>query len=80
MNIEEIRTTLGWCSLINIILLLIWFVMLVTARDWIHRLHGKWFRLPPEKLDAIHYRIMGQYKMLVYLFNIVPYIALHIAF
>lgn len=42
------------------------------------RLHTKWFRPSPEKFDAIHYSLMGVFKIGVIVFNLVPYLALRI--
>ena len=78
MNTEEIRSALGWCTLINYGILLFWFGMLVLQRDWVYRFHGRWFPLPRETFDAIHYGLMGIFKLGVFLFNLVPYIALRI--
>ena len=76
MNVEEIRHALLWCAVINYGVLLVWFAMFALARDWTHRLHGRWFRLSAERFDAIHYAAMAAYKLGIVLFNLVPYFAL----
>ncbi len=76
MTLELVRDTLGWCTAINFGLLIVWFVGLLVAREWIRRLHGKWFRLSEESFDAIHYAVMAIFKLLIVVFNLVPYIAL----
>ena len=76
MTIEIIRDVLAWCAVINMVLLLFWFLLLVLAHDFIHRIHGRWFKLPVEEIDAIHYKVMLFYKICIFLFNIVPYFAL----
>lgn len=78
MSVELVRDALLWCAVINYGLLLFWGLLFMTAHDWMHRLHGRWFRLPVEQFDAIHYAGMAIYKIGIILFNIVPYIALHI--
>ncbi len=78
MTIETIAAVLGWTTLINFALLAWWFLFLIFAHDWTHRLHAKWFRLSPERFDAIHYSLMGVYKMGIIIFNLVPYLALRI--
>jgi len=59
-------------------LLLWWFLVFRFALDWIHRFHGRWFRMSVEQFDAIHYAAMAVYKMGVLLFSLVPYVARHI--
>ena len=79
MSIELVRDALLWCAVINYGLLLCWFLLFTAAHEWMHRLHGQWFRLPVEQFDGIHYAGMAIYKIGIILFNLVPYIALHIA-
>ena len=79
MSIEMIRAVLGWCSIINMGLLLWWFLILLFAHDWVYRFHSKWFKLSPETFDAIHYTGIAFFKIVVFVFNIVPYFALRIA-
>lgn len=72
-----------WCRfllssvLINYIILMIWFLAIIFARDWIKQVHGKWFNLSDETFDAIHYGGMAIYKIGILLFNLVPLIALY---
>ncbi len=76
MSIEIARGVLGWCTVINYGVLLLWFLFFTLAHDWIYRFHARWFRLPVEQFDAIHYAVMGIYKIGIILFNLVPYVAL----
>ena len=78
MTIELIRSTLGWCALINMGLLLLSFVMIIAMRGLIHKIHGKWFKLSPEQFDATLYNALVIFKTCVIMFNVVPWIALHI--
>jgi len=78
MTIEVIRAALGWCSIINMGLLLWWFLIFTFAHDWVYRFHGKWFKLPVETFDAIHYAGISFFKIAVFVFNIVPYFVLRI--
>lgn len=78
MTLETIRSFLGWCTLINYGVLVLWFLFFLFARDWVRKLHSHWFKLPAAHFDAIHYAGMGLYKLGIFLFNLAPYIALHI--
>jgi len=48
------------------------------AHDWMYRMHSKWFNIPVEKFDAIHYSGMAIFKIAILVFNLVPYLALRI--
>lgn len=76
MTLEQARQFFGWCSAINIAILVYWWLILMLARDFVYRLHGRWFTLTREKFDSIHYAGMAFFKILVFVFNIVPYLAL----
>ena len=78
MTLEAIRSMLGWCTLINWGMLLLWFLMISVAHDWIYGIHGKLFKVSVEKFDEINYRAMITYKVGVFIFNFVPYLALRI--
>jgi len=78
MELETIRAFFAWCSVINMGLLLWWAIFLLLAHDWTYRLHSKWFEIPVEKFDAIHYAGMVIFKLGVFMFNLVPYFSLRI--
>ena len=78
MTLEMIRSFLVWCCLINYSILVVWFVVFVTAHDALYRLHSSWFRLSPKQFDAAHYGAMSVYKIGILILNLVPLIALWI--
>lgn len=78
MNVETLRNFFLWCLIINTGLLLYWFAFFSLAHDWLYRFHGRWFKLPVEKFDTIHYGGMAIFKILIFVFNLAPYIALWI--
>ena len=56
MTVEIVRDVLAWSTVINLSILILWFLFFVFAHDWMYRIHGKWFALTTEKFDAIHYQ------------------------
>ena len=76
MTIETVRAVLGWCSVINMGLLFYWFLFIMFAHDWVYRIHSKWYKLPVEKFDTVHYAGMIYFKIAVFVLNIVPYFAI----
>ena len=76
MNPDVWSEFLLWSLGINYAVLLLWFLMLVVARDWMRRLHGRWFQLSDASFDAIHYGGMAVYKVGIFLFNLAPLLAL----
>ena len=78
MTLEIVRSTLAWCTLINLILLAWWAVFFFFAHDWTYRMHSKWFQMSVEKFDTIHYAGIAFFKIVLIVFNLVPYLALRI--
>ncbi|MEN8127985.1 MAG: DUF6868 family protein [Planctomycetota bacterium] len=76
MTIFEIREMLGWCSLINIVLMTISWLILVKARAWAYSIHSRMFPITETQFNVAIYSFFGLYKVLVFVFNIVPWIAL----
>ncbi|MBA3066698.1 hypothetical protein KJ633_07660 [bacterium] len=79
MTIEIIKNVLLWCLVIDMGLLILWFLFFTFAHDWIYRIHGKWFKVPVETFDAIHYAGMAFFKICIFVFCLAPYIALLVA-
>jgi hypothetical protein len=80
MTIEMLRKFLAWCTVLNMGLLVFWWLLFMVARDWIYRYHGRWFKLTTETFDAIHYSGMAGFKILIFFFNLVPYLVLRFFF
>ena len=79
ITVENLRILLGWCSVINTVILLVWFLAFVFARDLIFQMHARWFKLSQERFDEVHYTMMGYYKIAWFLFNLLPYLVLRFA-
>lgn len=70
-NLATIQTFFLYCFLINYGLLFYWFGMFIFAHDWMYKLHSKWFSIPVAEYDAIHFKAMAYFKLLVIVFNLV---------
>ena len=78
MNIDILSKFLFWCVIVNYAILMIWFVAFIVARDRIYGIHSKWYPISSEQFNAINYSGIALYKILVLVFNLVPYIALRL--
>jgi len=78
MTVEVVRDMLAWCTVIDYIVLFIWFFFLVFAHDWMYRVHSRWYKISREKFDEIHYAGMALFKIGILLFNLAPYLALRL--
>lgn len=77
-TLETVRAMLAWCTVINMGLLLWWLLAFLFLRDWMFKVHSRWFPMPRETFNAIHYSGMVLLKIGLFFFNLVPYLALRI--
>ncbi len=79
MTIETLTTVFGWMSVINIAFLLISTVLILALKDWATTLHARLFEIDPAAARLEWYRWLGNYKIFMLIFALVPYFALRMA-
>jgi len=77
-TIDTMREFLGWCSVINIGLLIFSAILVVSLRGPISRIHAKMFNLDESDISRAYFQYLAQYKIAIIVLNIVPYFALRI--
>jgi hypothetical protein len=75
-HLDVIAGILLRCFLGGMVLLTVWFAWFVFAGDWIYQIHAKWFLIPRQSFDAIHYAGMAVTKIAIILFFLLPWIAI----
>ena len=78
MELEILRAFFGWCTVLNGGFLILSFLILALAGDWVYRMQGRWFPISREAFSLAMYCFLGAMKILVLLFNLTPYLALTI--
>jgi len=76
MDIQTLTLFFMWCSIINGSLLVLWIAMCVLVPDLVYRTQRIWFPIPRETFDVVIYSMLGLFKIIFLVFNLVPYIAL----
>jgi len=76
MDIQILTTFFMWCTIINGILLIVWSAMCILAPDLVYRTQNRWFPIPRESFDIIIYSFLGLFKIIFFVFNLVPYVTL----
>ena len=78
MNVtkDNLRTFFGWCTVINLGILLYWIIALVFARELVFWAHTSAVEISKESFAEINYAMMGYFKLAVILFNVTPYLVL----
>jgi len=76
MNIQTLKTFFMWCTIINVALFIVSVILIIAAPDFIYSAHGQLFHMPREAFDVVLYTFLGLYKIIILVFNLVPYVAL----
>ena len=77
-DLATLTEFLGWCTVINFVLLAFAAISLMAMRSWIASLHSRMFKVSEEDLSRYYFQYIGDYKRLVIVFNLAPYIALKV--
>lgn len=75
---ETLREFLGWCTAINFGMLTFASIVVVLMRSSISGIHAGMFSLEETDLSRAYFQYLAQYKIAIFVFNLVPYIALRI--
>ncbi len=78
MNIATMQTFFGWCAVINVGFLVFTSILIIVMRKIAIRFHSKMFNVDETFLNQAYFEYLGQYKIIVIVFSIVPYLALKI--
>jgi hypothetical protein len=62
-SIEALKEFLGWCSVINIGILLFSTVLIILIRTSISNIHSKMFGLGREDVLRAYFQYLGHYKL-----------------
>ena len=78
MDIATMTEFFKCCSIINISILLISFIMISMTKDFTYNMHSKlgYWEGSKEAHKQSMYSLLGNYKILIMVFNVAPYFAL----
>ena len=74
-SLASLRELLGWCSVINIGVLVLSSILLVVMRGPVSRVHSRLFGLDTTDLSRGYLQFLAQYKIAILIFNLTPYLA-----
>ena len=76
MDIDKLQDFFLWCMIINVGIYLLVIVALMSMRDFYIKILKKLFGLDEETIRNGMYTYVGNYKLLITVFNFTPWIAL----
>jgi hypothetical protein len=76
MTLDQLQSFLLWGAALSYVVLLVAFATWVFAGDWMYRLHARWFAIDRAQCHRSVYLMLGVYKLGIWLFFVVPWLAL----
>jgi len=76
MDIQTITSFFMWCSIINIGFLIFLALVYMLMPNLAYQLQSKFIPISRETFDIVFYSFIGFFKVVVLVFNVVPWIAL----
>jgi len=78
ISLSTLATFLGWCTVINIGLIIFIMIIIGFFHDGIGYIIGRMFGVDEVQAKATLLQIFMQYRVLFLVLNLVPYIALKV--
>ena len=78
MTLSQLTELLGWAAVINVTFLIVATFLLASLKQFVAGIHSRMFGIPEADLALVYFNYLANYKMLVTIFVLVPYIALKI--
>jgi hypothetical protein len=78
MDLETLTGLFGWSTILGFGLLAFMTAAMTGLRSVMVGIHQKMFRLDEADLDRAYFRYLAQFKVLVIVFGLLPYLALKV--
>ena len=76
MDIEKLQEFFFWCMLVNIGIYTLTAILILIFHNTVLKIQSKMFRLDEETVSKAVYRYLANYKLLITVFNFVPWLAI----
>jgi len=76
MDVQSLTTFFMWCTIINGGILMFWALIFAVAPEPVYRIQNRLFPIHRETYNTLVYVLLGLFKVLFLVFNLVPFLAL----
>jgi hypothetical protein len=76
MDIEKLQEFFFWCLVLNVAIYAFTALAILLLRNFMSSIHEKLFGLSQETVRKAFYTYLAAYKLLIIVFNFVPWLAL----
>lgn len=78
LDIQTLTRFFAWCTVINLGLLIFSAVILLAFNAQIKAVHSRLLSIDSASLNVLYFNFLGNYKILIFVLNLVPYCVLKI--
>ena len=76
MDVATLTTFLGWCTVLNFGMLILASLIVMMGRKRVATMHSAMMGVDEAELPVQYFSWLGNYKMMIYVFNLMPWVAL----
>ncbi len=78
MTLDQLTEFLGWTVILNMGMLTFASILMVFFKTTIMAIHGKILSMSDQDLAQLYVSYLANYKILTFVFSVMPYLALKI--
>ncbi|MCB9092338.1 MAG: hypothetical protein H6620_07235 [Halobacteriovoraceae bacterium] len=78
MELDQLQSFLGWCTVINFGILALTSVAISIFKKPLSKLQARMFGVESLSARGFYFSYLANYKIVVLVFNLVPYLAIRI--
>ena len=78
MTLEQLSAFFGWMTVLNVVWLGLAWLFLWAEWPWMTLMLRRILPLPPERIEAEYLHWLALYELFIYVFNLMPWLALQI--
>lgn len=76
IDIQQLTVFFGWCAAINLGIYIFSAVFIALFEDLTIKIHSKFVSVDPAELPKQYFNYLGNFKIILIVFSITPYLAL----
>lgn len=76
MDMQTLTSFFMWCTIINTVILIFLALVYLLVPNLAYRLQSRFIPISRETFNVVFYSFIGFFKVVVLVFNVVPWIAL----
>ena len=76
MDLQTLEQFFFWCMVVNAGIYTLSAIAVVTLKGFVHNVHRRLFGLDDEAIDKLVVNYLGNFKLLITVFNFTPWVVI----